>query len=279
MTQLQKLLELRKRFDKAMKGNKDKPFPKQAPIQRSLRIRNKQAEALLRSNLRSGAKPAEPSAFTTGTTKKITSGGMSSAAEITTHGRGKSTFDHMIDFGRDNVDVYDRYEPRYNASAERKRLRSANYQYQAAQLMDDVKTGDSVSAIPIESDSGNNTRDRVYSRMSRGALAGEADDFGEVRVFSRRTGQDSWENIKGEKKKWDPKQLKKGLMKAAAGKIVQRLAGPYAQAAIFADELAGSALGERPSVTVGKGFKKTRQKEIEERLRRGQRVIPMGLGF
>ena len=279
MTQLQKLLELRKKFDRAMKGNKDKSFDRVAPIQRSLRIRNKQAEALLRSNLKSAAKPAEPSAYTRGKTKKISSGGMSSSAEITTHGKGKSTSDHMIDFGRDNVDVYDRYEPRYNASAERKRLRSANYQYQAAQLMDDVKTGDSVSAIPIESDSGNNTRDRVYSRMSRGALAGQADDFGEVRVQSRRTGPDSWENIKGEKKKWDPKQLKKGLLKAAAGKIIQRLAGPHAQAAMFVDELAGSALGERPSVTVGKGFKAAKKKEIEERLRRGERVIPMGLGF
>ena len=62
-------------------------------------------------------------------------------------------------------------------------------------------------------------------------------------------------------------------------KITARLAGPKVQAAMAVDETIGGITGERLTERIKRGFSKEKAAEIERRLRKGERVIPLGMQF
>lgn len=241
--------------------------------------RNKKAEALLRKNIQERLKEEIPSKYTRGTNKTISSGGLSTTAEITKHGgKGKTTRDHMIDFGRNNVDPYERYDqPVRNMTPERKALRSANIKYQAGQILERVQPGDTASALPLESDSGRNPRAKVYDRMTKGALKGMEDDFGEIHIQSKKGKGNKWTNMVGEEKSFDPKKLKEPLTNLAKRQIVRRLAPhPVLQGAMFIDDASASVTGGKKLSGVGKEwFDKNIAPTLREQLKKGHRITPV----
>ena len=270
-----------------MKNNDNSPTQQQTFIQGPSKVRNKRAEALLRTLKRSPNVEQPHKALRSPVAKQrvLRAGGIESTASRM-KGRSKFNTDiHDLEFHRVTADPGDSYEPRKNISKSNAKLRQDNIKYQMGQLMDEVKYKDTIEAQPIESESGRNPRARMYDRLTKGALKSQkrqlTKNYSMDEINAVRGEGNDWINPanKGKVVKFDPKELKKPLIEAAKGKIISRLAGPQVQAAMMADELAGAALGERPSVTVGKGFKKYKKKEIEERLKRGERVIPMGLAF
>ena len=66
---------------------------------------------------------------------------------------------------------------------------------------------------------------------------------------------------------FNPNDLKKPLTDMAAKSIVKRLAGPYAQAAMFVDDTVAGMTGHRPSQKIKEGFEDTIQKNIQKRLK------------
>ena len=239
--------------------------------------RNKKAEALLRKNIQQMIKAETPSEYTHGTNKTISSGGLSTSAEITKHGgKGVSTRDHMVDFGRAYGDVYDRYEqPARPLSKERKALRSANIKYQAGAILDRVQPGDTASALPLESDSGFNPRERIYNRMTKGALAGLEDDFGEFHIQSKKGKGSNWTNIKGETKQFKPADLKKELTNMAKRQIVRRLSpNPVLQAAMMVDD-ASEMTGKRISQRLKEFYQDEVEPTLKDQLKKGHRITPV----
>jgi Zn-dependent M16 (insulinase) family peptidase len=65
----------------------------------------------------------------------------------------------------------------------------------------------------------------------------------------------------------------------AVKKITARLAGPKVQAAMAVDDVIGGITGERLTERVKRGFTTEKQKDIERRLKKKDRVIPLRLDF
>ena len=79
--------------------------------------------------------------------------------------------------------------------------------------------------------------------------------------------------------KFDPKSLFKDLSKLAVKKITARLAGPKVQAAMAVDDVIGGITGEQLTERVKRGFTTEKQKDIERRVKKKDRVIPLRLDF
>jgi hypothetical protein len=263
-----------------------------APIQVSVREANRRAQALLRANLRSAAKPPKVH-NDKASYRSVSAGGVTSHSNrykepdsvIKIGGREVSRTvsgtEHDLAFSR-NTPVYDdAFEPRKNISPKNAELRRANIKYQNGVLLGEVKPGDRVTAHPITSDSGRSVRARIYSRMTNGALKSGLDGEGFTVVDSTRLPDNKWRNILGEKKDFNPNDLKQDLTKLAAGQIIRRLAGhPAAQAALVVNDAVKVATGKSVTERVGEGNRQTTTESIKRRLKNGERfILPQALPY
>jgi hypothetical protein len=196
------------------------------------------------------------------------------------HDVNTRTTTHELSFRRDTFDRRESLDPpTRKITPQQRQLREANVKYQNGLLLEEVKPADNVTAEPIASDNGRNSRARIYDRMSKGALKAHIIDYGTkdqpyqaATINSHRGSNNRWTNILDQKVTWDPKELKGDLTKLAAGTIVRRLAGhPLAQAALVANDAVKVATGKSATEHVGEGYRNTTAAAIQERLKKGQR--------
>jgi len=254
-----------------------------APIQTFKQVpKDKRAVAILRRLEREAKKPETRMPYDLDSSprrlKVISAAGIESSATREPIPNTDGSRRHDVDFSRSQAD--DIFEPRKNVSPKNAALRRANIKYQQGVLLDQMKTNDLVTATPLEGSGKHNARARIYSRMTNGALTAQPRSNGDLHIASIRSGPDTFFNKAKGQVKFDPKALMKDLTSRAAAKaIIKRLAGPKAQALMLLDEGVEAATGTRLSKQVIDGFKRSKTREIEERLKRGQRLIPIGLQF
>ena len=260
-----------------------------APIQRSVKgtvkRRNKRAEAILRRLQKEEKKPTvKEGKYIRRST--IKAGGISSSDSVFKDEWGRKT--HDLEFGRENTPDRDPYKRRKNLSKDNAKVRQANIKYQMGSQIDAIPEGDVIEAQPVnENPDKPNARARIYDRETKGALKGKkawiTKDIATEEINTRKLSKDTYRNAKGETVKFDPKSLKEPLKNLAKGTavsaIVKRLAGPWGQAAMFADDTIEGITGKRPSKEITKGHKKAMEKMIKERLEKGERFIDPGLRF
>jgi hypothetical protein len=264
-----------------------------APLQISVKETNKRALALLRANLRSAAKPPKVHSSGNSTYRSVSAGGLTSHSNrykepdsvIKVNGKEVSrtvgNTEHDLSFNRNTSNYGDSFNaPSRRLTKAQRDLRQANIKYQNGVLLEDVKAGDRVTASPIESKSGRNPRARIYDRMTNGALKAGVDEDGLTSVNSRRLSNTQWKNILGEKKTFNPQDLKQDLTKLAAGQVVRRLAHPAVQGALVANDLVKAATGKSVTERVGEGYKNTTTESIKKRLKNGERYfLPQALPY
>ena len=100
-----------------------------------------------------------------------------------------------------------------------KKLNQANVANQQANIIDDLKTGETLNATPLDI-----RRAKLYARMSNGALD-FVQDGGFFHVSAKRLGPTTWENIHGKIVDWDPASLRRRMNQLADKKTNRRLQG------------------------------------------------------
>ena len=282
---IDKRIEQRKKREKAeVVAEALRPAPIERSVKGTVYRRNKRAEAILRRLKKEEKNPTvKQGRYIKKTTTKA--GGISSTDASFRTQKGDTA--HDLEFGRENTPKGDPYKRRTNVSPENAKVRQANIKYQLGNHIDNVPEGDRIQAQPVNEDPAKpNARARIYDRATKGALASKKDRFGGNLSFEEvdtRKGKDNtyW-NAKGKKVKFDPKSLKEPLKNLAKGTavsaIVKRLAGPWAQAAMFVDDSVKGITGKRPSKEIAKGHKKTMEKYIKERLKKNK-AFDVGLRF
>jgi hypothetical protein len=219
-----------------------------------------------------------------GTRRSVRSAGLEAYAyqEPETNSKGRERTVHDLGFRRTNPEnAYDAYTARTDSRPGPRAVRQANIKDQLSRVLDDVKTGDRVSADLYDGDGRGSQRGSLYKRVSGGALTPSDDGY----ISSTKLNNNVWssstnQNGKGSRnlKQWDTSRLGDDLKRLAAGTIVRRLAShPIAQAAVTADEVIGGVTGKKPSERVGEEFRRTTEAAIRERLKKGQRFgSPVG---
>ena len=184
-------------------------------------------------------------------------------------GGGRTHSYNASNFGRPG----DHSQPK-GLTPQQRQLRSAAQDYLLGRAMEGVKPGESIGGRPLD-----RIRARLFKQKTNGVM--ETQPNGNINTRNAGNvpgvGKNTWETPKGDID-FDPKQLKRPLANAAV-KMASRLAGPYGQAALVVDEAVAGLTGHRPSKVIKDEHIKANTKAIEERLRRGQRLIPSGLKF
>ena len=182
-----------------------------APIITTGTKRNKRAEATLRTLKSQKGQPIKGA------------GGLMSGRRIYDMPGQPGHSVHDLEFGRRTNSGED-FAPRKTGSKENAALRRAAIAYQMGEHLREIPVGDGVQATPLNSERGNkhNARARIYDRMTKGALKSKLDDGGFGYIRSLKLGKKKWFNVEGETIKFNPKELKSGLLKLAAGEAVRR---------------------------------------------------------
>jgi hypothetical protein len=162
-------------------------------------------------------------------------------------------------------------------SRHKDRLRAAAVRHATGRQLTDVRPGNSVTAHAMRSGSPRNARARAYEQQTNGALnfeRGRQDS-----ASSTKLTKTSWQpSNTNQRVNFDPNTLKDSLKAMAQGSVVRAttklLGGPWAQAAVTADDGVAAATGKRPSKEISKAHTKEQTKLINDLLIKKKKQVP-----
>lgn len=251
---------------------------------------DRRAQAVLRAAERS--KTNRTLSHGEGTLTTITNPGVGIKAEkLTTKYPQTSGTDSELSFKRykpgspDDVLYLDAYKSKRDlANGQRKpstadslhkdRLRSAAVKHAMGRQLTDIRPGSRANATTVRSEKGGNPRARAYEKYTNGAFNFDRGRRGsaETTKLSKTTWQPSNTSTPV---RFNPNDLKNALKAMAMQRIVRAttrlIGGPWAQAAVNADDLTAAATGKRPSKVISSGHLQTQTRLANELLKRKQK--------
>lgn len=245
--------------------------------------------------LRAAERPKESATKTrNGTTTKITTiknpGVGISASKATRQSRYHNGTESTLEFNRykpgqggfsyrSKAELNNGVTPgiRTADSMHKERLRSAAVKHAMGRQLTDVRPGNTVQASTVASRAGRNPRGRAYEQQTNGALNYNRgkESFASTTKLSKNTWQPSNTNSPV---KFNPNNLKNALKAMAQGTIVRAtsklIGGPFAQAAVTADDAIAAASGKRPSKEIKTGHIQSQSKLIEDLQIKKKKQVP-----